>query len=49
VLAVERIKEEVAKRGQKLNSVEIDWFLWQTGEKTKDSIKNHHRTLTIFY
>ena len=49
VLAVERLKEEVRKRGQKMNSVEIDWFLWQTGEKVKDNIKNHHRTLTIYY
>ena len=32
-----------------LNSVEVDWYLWQFGEAVKDTIAPHHRTLTVFY
>lgn len=33
----------------KLAEIQIDWILWQWGEKNLDKIKPHHRTLTIFY
>lgn len=49
VETVERLKEMVRKMGCQLNSVEIDWFLWQKGEKVKEKIRNHHRTMSIFY
>ncbi len=30
-------------------SIELDWFLWQAGEKRRDVSEPHHRVLTIFY
>jgi hypothetical protein len=61
VQAVERLRklmtekegEEEEGKGQhkreKIISVELDWWLWQEGEKLKDELPPHHRTLTVFY
>ena len=49
VIAVEKIKAYLGSKKIQLNSIEIDWLLWQMGEKTKESIVKHHKTLTIFY
>jgi hypothetical protein len=35
--------------GLKWTDVEVDWTLWQAGEKRLNDLKPHHRTLTIFY
>ena len=50
VVAVELIKEELAKKGMNVLSLEIDVYLWEEGEKQRD-ITEHpaHRTLSIFY
>jgi hypothetical protein len=32
-----------------IKSIEVDWFLWEEGEKNLKNIVNHHRTLTIYY
>lgn len=50
IVAVEKIKQRLFEvRGIKLLSIEIDWLLWNWGEKVKDEIIPHHRTLTIYY
>ncbi|CAD8101643.1 unnamed protein product [Paramecium sonneborni] len=49
VIAVELIKEEFEKLGQKLKSIEIDWILWQMGEEQRFDIVPHHKTLSIYY
>ena len=49
VQGVEHIKQRLVELGVNWTSVEIDWLLWQVGEEQKDSIKPHHRTLSIFY
>jgi len=61
VIAVEKLKavcnrilqEDAAAAGvvmpRPLLSIELDWLLWNQGEKCKDEIKPHHRTLTIYY
>jgi len=49
IIAVEMIKETLKSKGEKVNSVYIDWYLWQQGEKLKETIKPHHRVLSIFY
>lgn len=49
IVAVEKIKEEFKKRNKKFNSIQVDWYLWERGEKLKDEIPPHHRTLTKFY
>lgn len=30
-------------------SYEVDWLLWQMGEKSLESMKPHHKVLSIFY
>lgn len=32
-----------------LTDIQIDWILWQWGEKHLSDLKPHHRTLTIYY
>jgi len=50
IQAVEMISERLQGTEKlKLNSVEVDWFLWQVGEKMKDDIVGHHRVYSIFY
>jgi hypothetical protein len=49
VIAVEMIQQAFQNRGVSLFVIEIDWLLWQIGEKRKDEIPPHHRTLTIYY
>lgn len=38
-----------AGAAEEIASVQVDWLLWQEGERRKDSILPHHRTLTVFY
>jgi hypothetical protein len=49
VTAVEMIQKVFKEKGVELLVIEIDWLLWQIGEKKKDEIPPHHRTLTIYY
>jgi len=56
VQAVEQIMKtwneggkEGGREGGRVMSVEVDWLLWQEGEKAKEKLPPHHRTLTIFY
>ena len=43
-----KVCDSLAELAQKL-PIEIDWLLWQLGEKCLKSLKPHHRTLSIFY
>ena len=36
-------------RGQRLNSVLLDWALWEEGEAKRKSHRPHHRVLTVYY
>lgn len=56
VIAVERLKAAINRiiTEKKMNtdylmSIELDWLLWNKGEKMKEAIPPHHRTRTIFY
>jgi hypothetical protein len=50
VQAVERLRAAVEDKGVAgITSVHLDWLLWQIGERTKDDLGPHHRTLTVFY
>lgn len=49
VIAVEHMQQVFQQKGINLFVIEIDWLLWQIGEKRKDEIPPHHRTLTIYY
>lgn len=49
VIAVERLCNLLKEKGRNFKVVEVDWILWQLGEKSLKSLKPHHRTRTIFY
>lgn len=49
VTVVEKIKEYLESLGKNVKSIEVDWFLWEEGERNLSSILNHHRTLTVYY
>ena len=49
IIAVERIHQAIVSRGfPDLLVLEVDWLLWQIGEKNKESIAPCHRTLTVY-
>lgn len=53
VVAVERLLAAIAAGrpadAPPLHAVHVDWLLWQEGERLKDTLAPHHRTLTVFY
>lgn len=49
VQSVEVIKNLLKKEGINVLSIEVDVHLWEEGEKAKEEMKPHHRTLSIFY
>lgn len=49
VTIVEKIKEFLQNQGKNVKSIQVDWFLWEEGEKNLTNICNHHRTLTVYY
>mmetsp|Transcript_10280 Transcript_10280/g.26343 ORF Transcript_10280/g.26343 Transcript_10280/m.26343 type:complete len:329 (+) Transcript_10280:43-1029(+) len=49
VVAVERLQQRLAVKGVDVLVVEVDWLLWNQGEKDLDVMAPHHRTLTIYY
>jgi hypothetical protein len=49
VWAVELIRRELLQAGHHLSAFEIDWILWNLGQKEAFRLKPHHRTVTIFY
>ena len=52
VQAVEQIRDSIkARHGDKLcpTAVQLDWWLWETGESSRASDPPHHRTATVFY
>jgi hypothetical protein len=51
VQAVELLKAELlgTHNVPHVLSLTLDWHLWQEGERLKDELPPHHRTLTVFY
>ncbi|MDW8031538.1 MAG: queuosine salvage family protein [Candidatus Bipolaricaulota bacterium] len=49
IWAVELLKRELEKLGRPLRSFEIDWLLWNLGQREEFRHKPYHRTRTIFY
>jgi len=49
IQAVEQIKNQLKNKGKNVMSIQVDVYLWEEGEKIKDTIEPHHRTLSIFY
>lgn len=51
IQAVEMICQRLAdtEGKKKLSAIEVDWLLWQVGERDKESIVPFHRVFSIFY
>lgn len=49
VWAVELLRQALAKYGRELNSVQMDWFLWESSQGNVKGIKPYHRVRTIYY
>ena len=49
ILAVEQMREVLRERGVILNSVQIDWALWDAAQGAPPDGKPFHRTRTIYY
>ncbi len=49
IWAVELLKRELEKLGRSLRSFEIDWLLWNLGQREEFRQKPYHQTRTIFY
>lgn len=48
VVAVERMREALARRGWEIPAWQIDWYLWEHSHDADVRVA-HHRTRTIFY
>ena len=49
IQSIEKIKNALKEKGIDVLSIECDVYLWEEGEKIKDQIEPHHRTISIFY
>jgi hypothetical protein len=49
VWAVELIRQELERAGEVLRAFEIDWILWNLGQKKEFKNKPYHRVVTVFY
>lgn len=49
VWAVEFLRLELEARGRKVAPYELDWLLWNLGQKPVENEKPYHRTRTVFY
>ena len=49
IQVVEQIKNQLKNQGKNVMSIQVDVYLWEEGEKIKDKMEPHHRTLSIFY
>jgi hypothetical protein len=46
---VEFLREELAARGRTLESVQVDWILWNASQGKFKNMKPYHRVRTIYY
>jgi hypothetical protein len=49
IWAVELIRQELERMGKGVRAFEIDWILWNMGQREAFKEKPYHRTVTIFY
>ncbi len=47
--SVEFLRLALARHGQELNSVQMDWFLWESSQYLSAGVKPYHRVRTIYY
>ncbi len=49
IWAVELLRQELGELGKRPLAIELDWLLWEMGQRPEFKEKPHHRTVTIFY
>ncbi len=49
VWAVELLRHALIEHGRTLNSVQMDWFLWDASQGNVKGMKPYHRVRTIYY
>ncbi|MFN7954279.1 MAG: queuosine salvage family protein [bacterium] len=49
IWAVELLREALAARGSNVTSTQVDWILWDAGQRSTPRTKPYHRTRTIYY
>ena len=50
IRAVELLRDLLSAMSNiKLHSIQLDWWLWEEGERLRKQHPPHHRTLTIYY
>lgn len=49
VWAVEYLRRGLAERGRQVSAYELDWYLWNVGQRPVERERPYHRTRTIFY
>ncbi|RIK29423.1 MAG: hypothetical protein DCC52_07370 [Chloroflexi bacterium] len=49
IWGVELLRQALARQSRALNSVQMDWFLWETSQSHVKGMKPYHRVRTIYY
>lgn len=49
VCAVERIREALKQHGREIPAFQVDWILWNLGQRDRFRRNPYHRTLTVYY
>jgi hypothetical protein len=49
IVAVEMLKESLFRLGKNLKSYQIDWLLWNLGQRDDVRARPYHRTVSIYY
>lgn len=49
IWGVELLRDALARFGRVLNSVQMDWFLWESSQGQIKGMKPYHRARTIYY
>ena len=49
IWTVELIRKELERKGRPLRAFEIDWILWNLGQRAEFKARPYHRTVTVFY
>jgi len=49
IWGVEELRRALADRGMALTAVQVDWYLWELGQRRMPDEKPYHLTRTIYY
>jgi hypothetical protein len=49
IWGVEYLRRALARRGMQLRAFEIDWHLWELGQRLPPDTRPYHRTRTVYY